>query len=333
MAIVPRPRPTHLDFPLRDQTADGVGTFQFPRLWSCTSPATVCDALAALATAAANSGGSVPTIPSLGVEARGASQLLIRENTIPANVSVVFAVRIRRTTAETTTASASVTIFTREGAVLKVSVNPGSGIVNSGTDIRLRARPPACQPGHQRRRTRGRWFRQYVQPLKSNLASIDGANLLIKSTALVPGQLYTRRRISRRLSEPVLPFANVPPVGGSFDITPSEVRRFPHSPKSMDGAGTPVVYTFVYLDPSTGAETPIVDKRDSGTMSDVTLPAGSAAKNHSPVVKAYVFDSLGASPMYSARSSFAIQRRRRVRVCQFCSQRSKFVAHHVVGHG
>ena len=83
--------------------------------------------------------GSVPTIPSLGVEARGASQLLIRENTIPANVSVVFAVRIRRTTAETTTASASVTIFTREGAVLKVSVNPGSGIVNSGTDIRLRA--------------------------------------------------------------------------------------------------------------------------------------------------------------------------------------------------
>ena len=126
-------------------------------------------------------------------------------------------------------------------------------------------------------------------------------------------------------------------MGGSFDITPSEGEalstKFTLKSMGWVDTDTPVVYTFVYLDPSTGAETPIgVDKRDSGTMSDVTLPAGSAAKNHSLVVKAYVFDSLGASTHASARSSSRSSAGGGSEYVRFV-QRSKFVAHHVAATG
>jgi hypothetical protein len=287
---------------------DGVGTpAGFLYQWACTSPATVCDALAALATTAAAAGtGTAPTVPALGTEARGASQLVIRNNTLPANVSVVFTVQVRRTTAEDARAAAAVTIFTREGAVLKVSVNPGSGTVNAGTDIRLRAAATGAPAGSPA--TTYAWSVVSASTFDLTdpaLATMDGANLLITSTALVPGQLYTVR-VDASAGDASSGFAsstlraNVPPAGGSFEISPAsgEALTTKFTLKSMGWVDTdvPVVYTFVYMDPNTGAETPIgVDKRDSGTLSDVTLPAGLVANNFTLVVKAYVFDSIGAS--------------------------------------
>jgi len=89
---------------------------------------------------------------------------------------------------------------------------------------------------------------------------MDGANLLIKSTALVPGQLYTVRVVASAGEDGSSGFAsaslraNVPPVGGSFVVSPATGEalstKFMLQSMGWVDSDTPVVYSFVYLDPT-----------------------------------------------------------------------------------